>query len=734
VPAGAADLAAAELEQFGAADVKASRGGVGCVGSLEHAYRACLWSRVANRVLLAVAEFPAPTPEALYDGARAIDWSQHLGADGTLAVDCTTSRSAITHTQFAALKVKDAIVDRFRAETGVRPSVDVAAPDVQVNVRIDRDTATVSLDLSGESLHRRGYRGPQGAAPLKENLAAAILLRAGWPALVAAAAADGAPLGFVDPMCGSGTLLVEAALIAADAAPGFGREYFGFLRWRGHDAALWQRLLDEAAARRAAARMEHVVIRGYDRDAGAVRAALANVAAAGFAKDIHVERRELGDLPEAAAPRGLVATNPPYGERLGEQRELASVYAELGRALKEKHVGWQAAVLTGNPPLGRELGLKAKRTHTLFNGPIECRLLRFDVEPKHFETKREPGALPAFDDEAARARPGAAMFGNRLRKNLKALGGWARGAGVACFRVYDADMPEYAFSIDLYQDAVAPPEVHAGRWAYVQEYAPPATVDAAKARARREEAFATIPAVLGIPRDRVHLRVRRKQKAGSQYEKLAERGEFRTVAEGGLKLLVNFTDYLDTGLFLDHRPTRARIGELAKGKRFLNLFAYTCTASVFAAAGGAVATTSVDLSHTYLDWARRNFEANGFRDSSRHKLLQEDVVEWLEAPTRERYDLIFLDPPTLSRSKRMHGELDVQRDHVKLIWSTLRRLAPGGLLIFSTNFRKFKLDAPALAELDVRDVSDATIPKDFARDRKIHQCFEIRVRSSAAAG
>jgi 23S rRNA (guanine2445-N2)-methyltransferase / 23S rRNA (guanine2069-N7)-methyltransferase len=288
-------------------------------------------------------------------------------------------------------------------------------------------------------------------------------------------------------------------------------------------------------------------------------------------------------------------------------------------------------------------------------------------------------------------------------------------------------MPEYAFSIDLYQAEVAPSADDPKRWVYLQEYAPPETIDAAKARARREEAFAVIPDVLGVPRERVHLRVRRKQKRGSQYEKLAARGEFHTVGEGGLRLLVNFTDYLDTGLFLDQRPTRARIRELAKGKRFLNLFAYTCTATVFAAAGGAVATTSVDLSRTYLDWARRNLELNGFRDSSRHRLLQEDVVEWLARPTRERYDLIFLDPPTLSRSKRMAGELDVQRDHVRLIHGTLARLAPGGLLLFSTNFRKFRLDAQALSALDVRDVTAATIPKDFARDAKIHHCYEIRL-------
>jgi 23S rRNA (guanine2445-N2)-methyltransferase / 23S rRNA (guanine2069-N7)-methyltransferase len=424
--------------------------------------------------------------------------------------------------------------------------------------------------------------------------------------------------------------------------------------------------------------------------------------------------------------------NPPYGERLGDLRELAPLYAQLGDALKVHFNGWVAAVLTGNPPLGLELGLKAKRTHTLFNGPIECRLLRFDVGLQHFATKRAPGELPAFDAESARARPGAEMFANRLRKNVKTLGAWAKRDEVACYRVYDADMPEYAFSIDLYQAHVAPNADDGRRWLYLQEYAPPATVDPAKARARREEAYSVIPEVLGIPRERVHLRVRRKQKGGSQYEKLAERGEFHTVGEGGLQLLVNFTDYLDTGLFLDHRPTRARIRELAKGKRFLNLFAYTCTATVFAAAGGAVATTSVDLSRTYLDWAKRNLELNGLRDSSRHKLLQEDVVDWLAQPVRERYDLIFLDPPTLSRSKRMAGELDVQRDHVQMIHGALARLSPGGLLIFSTNYRKFRLDSAALGAFDIRDVTTATIPKDFARDAKIHQCYEIRLSSADA--
>jgi 23S rRNA (guanine2445-N2)-methyltransferase / 23S rRNA (guanine2069-N7)-methyltransferase len=727
-PAGTADLAAEELAACGITELKVERGGVACSGSLEQAYRACLWSRVANRVLLELAKFPAPTPEALYDGARAVDWREHLGVDGTLAVDATSTRSAITHTQFAALKTKDAIVDQFRERTGARPSVDVESPDVRVNLHLDRDVATLAVDLSGDSLHRRGYRGAQGAAPLKENLAAAVLLRAGWQKLASSSAAGDGDIGFVDPMCGSGSLAIEAALIAGDVAPGLLRNEFGFLRWLGHDEAFWQRLLTEAAERRAAASLERFAFRAYDRDAAAVRATLENAARAGLKKHVRAERRELEDLPAAPAPRGLVAVNPPYGERLGDAEALREVYALLGAKLKTGYVGWQAAVLTGNPPLGLELRLKAKRTHTMYNGPIECRLLRFEIEPKHFVEKRVRGALPAVD-AAARARPGAEMFANRLRKNVAALGPWARNEGIACYRVYDADMPEYAFSIDIYAPSV---EAGAPRFAYVQEYAPPKTVDAAKARARRDEAFSVLPEVLDVPRQRVHVRTRRRQKRGAQYEKLAERGEFEVAQEGGLEFLVNFTDYLDTGLFLDHRPTRARIRELAAGKTFLNLFAYTATATVFAAAGGARATTSVDLSRTYLDWAQRNLERNGFGDGKRHRLLQADVLAWLEERERERYDLIFLDPPTLSRSKRMAKELDVQRDHVELIRSTLLKLAPNGLLIFSTNFRKFRLDEAGLAGLAVSDVTPATIPKDFARNPRIHRCFEIRVPQGAA--
>ena len=718
---GTSDLVATELAAFGATDITTSAGGVAFAGTLGTAYRACLWSRVAQRVLLPVASFPAATPDALYAGVSAIDWPSHLGVDDTFVVDFTSSRSAITHTQFGAQRTKDAIVDGFRAATGRRPSVDTRNPRLRINVHLDRDVASVAIDLAGESLHRRGYRERQGLAPMRETLAAAVLLRSGWPEIAAAGGA------FVDPMCGSGTLPIEAALIAGDVAPGLLRARFGFEGWRGHDAPLWQALRDEAHARRLAAAAAPLRLFGYDRDPLAVRAAAGNAARAGVAEQVRFAVVEITRLPDAPAAAGLVAVNPPYGERLGDVAALESTYTELGRRLREGYRGWEAAVFTGNPPLGRKLGIAARRTHRMMNGPIECRLLRLRIVPEAFDLPREPGTLPVFDREAARARPGAAMFANRLRKNLANLAAWARRERVSCYRVYDADMPEYAFAIDLYQSAPQGGE----RWLYVQEYAPPVTVARERARARRQEVLVMLPEVFELPEDRIHLRVRRPQKGTAQYEKLDERREFHVVEEAGLKFEVNFTDYLDTGLFLDHRLTRQRLARLAAGRRFLNLFCYTASASVHAAAGGAASTLSLDLSRTYLEWARRNLTLNGF-DAARHELRQVDCLGWLAEDDGARFDLVFLDPPTFSNSKRMTDEFDVGRDQGRLVELAMRRLAPDGLLVFSTNFRRFQLDESLRTRYAVTDISAATIPKDFARDPKIHRCFEIRERAAAA--
>jgi 23S rRNA (guanine2445-N2)-methyltransferase / 23S rRNA (guanine2069-N7)-methyltransferase len=367
---GMEELLLGELQGLGASRIEQKKGGVAFCGSLEIGYRACLWSRVASRVLLPLASFPAPDPDRLYGGVRKIHWTDHLTAQNTLAVDFKSSHSQITHTHFGALKVKDAIVDQFRSVQGIRPSVNPVRPDVRIHVYLHQDIATISLDLSGDSLHRRGYREEGSKAPLKENLAAAILKLAGWPA-----SEDSA---FLDPMCGSGTLAIEAAYMAANKAPGVGRDYFGFLGWQGHVPALWKRLIQEAEEVEIRDKKKLPKIVGYDEDFRTVRTALGNIEKAGFHGKIHIEKRSLSAC-ERIAGQGILVTNPPYGERLGEVESLKPLYKELGDTFKRKFKGWQGYVFTGSPDLAKTIGLKASRRFVLYNGPIECRLLKFEM-------------------------------------------------------------------------------------------------------------------------------------------------------------------------------------------------------------------------------------------------------------------------------------------------------------------------------------------------------------------
>jgi 23S rRNA (guanine2445-N2)-methyltransferase / 23S rRNA (guanine2069-N7)-methyltransferase len=715
-PRGFADLLARELAACGALQPRERSTGVAFAGTLESAYRACLWSRLANRVFLELAHFEARDADEFHAAVRGIDWATHLGPATTLACDFSGRHPAITHTHFGALKLKDGIVDALRLATGTRPDVALERPGVRVHAHARGIDITVSIDLSGDSLHRRGYRGAAGEAPLKENVAAGVLLRCGWPEL----AAQGAE--FLDPMCGSGTLCIEAALIAADRAPGLRRDYFGFLAWRGHDAALWARVRAEAEARASAGEAAQVTVRGTDRDPTAIRSARDNAARAGVGGLVRADTGVLADAAPLAARDpdrpGLLCTNPPYGLRMEGGEGARALHRELGAVLRERFQGWNAAVLTGAPELGMELGLRAHRTHSVWNGAIECRLLRIKVTA---DSAREPGTLGKGMARLADT-PGAGMFANRLGKNLKRLRGWAEREGVSCYRLYDADMPEYAFAIDVYR-AIEPDE----SWLYVQEYAAPAEIEPEAVRRRRGEVLATLPRATGVAPERIRVRTRRRTRRGEQYDKVDEQAHCHVVTEGGLRFRVNFEDYLDTGLFLDQRMTRARLREAARGKHFLNLFAYTGSATVYAAAGGAASTTSVDLSRTYLEWAQRNLALNGLAGAA-HTWVQADCREWLtDAALRSaRFDLVFLDPPTFSNSKRMEDVLDIERDHPELIDACARLLAPAGLLVFSTNAQRFRLQANLLERYQIRDVSAATLPKDFERNPRIHRSFEVR--------
>ncbi|MBP6058215.1 MAG: bifunctional 23S rRNA (guanine(2069)-N(7))-methyltransferase RlmK/23S rRNA (guanine(2445)-N(2))-methyltransferase RlmL [Nitrosomonas sp.] len=713
-------ILANEIQALGGKNVQQKMAGVAFQGDLAMAYTACLWLRTASRVLLLLSSFEVKSQQDLYDGIQCIDWSEHLNTNDSLAVSFSSKNNpAINNTHFGALKVKDAIVDQMRAKFGSRPNVDTERPSIRVNVYLHNDTAQLSLDLSGESSHKRGYREVSIAAPIKENLAAAILLRADWPEI----AKQGGSL--LDPMCGSGTLLVEGALIAGDIAPGLQRDYFGFLGWKQHNPALWQSILGEAQQRCEIGLNKLPAIVGFDQDRHTVTAALQHIENAGLQSRIHIEKR---DITDAAAKeswhKGLIVCNPPYGERLGDEEQAALLYRQFGEVLKQRFAGWQAAIIIGNPELGFKLGIRSHKPITLFNGALECKLLRLTIEEKAFFEPKAKSQQERIEHISRRAQAGqldsqAEMFANRLRKNLKKLTKWAKQNQVHCYRLYDADLPEYAVAVDVYNGEQT--------WVNVQEYESPKTIDPVKANQRLAGVMGEIPKVLEIPAEQVFLKIRRKQKSTDQYEKQGNSRHFHVVEEGGCKFWVNFEDYLDTGLFLDHRPLRLLIQQQAKDKRFLNLFAYTGSATVHAAIGGAASSVTVDMSNTYVDWARRNFVLNGIRGD--HQLVRANCLQWLveqaDAKQKPQFDLIFLDPPTFSNSKKMDEVFDIQKDHVPLIRNAATLLAPGGTLYFSTNSRRFKMDQEALTDLTIEDISRKMIPEDFARDAKIHYCWRI---------
>ncbi|HEY2396135.1 MAG TPA: bifunctional 23S rRNA (guanine(2069)-N(7))-methyltransferase RlmK/23S rRNA (guanine(2445)-N(2))-methyltransferase RlmL [Rudaea sp.] len=700
-PKGLEYLLVDELKALGATDVREALAGVHFRGGLEAGYTACLWSRLASRVLMPLTEFAVDDADALYAGVQSIAWNEHLDLDSSFAVDAVGSSEGLTHSQYAALRVKDAIVDQFRERSGERPSIDTGQPALRVNLVLRRGRAIVGIDLSGAPLHQRGYRRGKGIAPLKENLAAAMLLRAGWPAVYASGG------GLVDPLCGSGTLLIEAALMAADVAPGLRRDYFGFLGWRGHDAALWKTLHD-AAQLRATAGLQSLepVFFGFDQDPAVLNEAKHNAQYALLSGFIHYGRQSLEHLhrPHELTQPGLVISNPPYGERM-RSAGVAALYRLLGAKLKAEFPGWRACVITSDEELGRAIGLRADKKYKLFNGALECVLLLFDIAP----ADAAPMPPKPLSD-------GAQMLKNRIEKNFRHLRKRAEREGIDCWRVYAADLPEYASAIDIYRTIAGDVYLH------VQEYQAPASIDENLARARLRETVRVAGEALGVPRERVALKTRQRGKGGEKYGRLDQRSEFLEVGESGLAFYVNLWDYLDTGLFLDHRPLRARVREISRDKRFLNLFCYTGSVSVHAAAGGAAETTSVDLSQTYLDWAASNLERNGFGDE-RNKLVRADAIEFLQSRSA-MYDLIFVDPPTFSNSKRA-DDFDVQRDHVRLLELCGERLLPGGTIMFSNNFRRFKLDRERLDGFVIRDTSAQSIPFDFERNSRIHQCFEL---------
>ena len=730
-----------ELTSFGIASEIKSTGRLSVSGSLRDLYTICLWSRVASRVLMLIkrkninAEYDVA--EQLYGLAKSINWTEQFTLEQTFAIRLSVDKRVAVSQQFAMLRIKDAIADNFNEVYDSRPNVDSKNPDFSIFATVNDKQAELYLDLSGTSLHRRGYRVAMTDAPLKENLAAALLYSAGWHKKNAD---DDAPFynALIDPMCGSGTFIIEALLMHCDYAVGIDKaaNQFGFYQWQHHDKTLWLSMVDDAQTRfreALAIACEQPdtlpLILGFDADSGAILATEKNLIAAGLQELLpllDIELRPLDQLSSALRPmvkdnrlsNPLIITNPPYGERLGDEDMIKPLYQSIGLILQDSFAGSDInpmlGILAANVEQVDILPIKDPKTLRCHNGAITVyfrygQLIAGQVG--HLISQFEKREIVSEEGQD---------FINRLQKNLGRLKKQAGKEKVSNLRVYNADLPDFKVAIDLYGDYV-----------HVQEYAPPKTIPPETAKKRFNLALMGIREVFGINREQIFIKTRARQSGNDQYSKQGnteKRGKFYVAREDDAYFYVNFTDYLDTGLFIDHRNMRARIKANSRHKSVLNLFAYTCTASVHAALAGAKKVTSVDLSQNYLDWGKQNFALNGLNvNGNKYQFVAADIFEWIKDNT-EQFDIIFIDPPTFSNSKKFQGTFDVQRDHTALINRAMNRLTADGVLYFSNNFTRFELDEQLMQRYDVIDITPQTIGFDFNVKKPIHQSFEIRHR------
>ncbi len=700
-PKGVETLIEQEFSALSMVTHKVAVGGVYCHASFDEIYRFCLYTRFANRVIWVMEQIQAASRDDLYHKLKNISFSGCFASTKTFAVEFRGTNRFIKNTNYGALLVKDAIADHFVEVAGRRPDVDVKSPDVKVWVQVKRQFTNVGIDLVGRSLHRRGYRLDGAKAPLKENLAAALAVRAGVD--------DEDTRSLIDPMCGSGTLLVESVLIKLNIAANLTDEKWVLQNLNNYKGDTFMALRAEAALhKQQVLQKTRVLAYGFDEDQRAINDAKANARRAGVADFIIFKHRSLKDftLPDGVKD-GLLLTNPPYGERLGEKQSLYPLYQQLGALCRENCQGFDVAVLSSDKDLTKALGLQKDKVYQFYNGPIPATWTLYRIH------QRDHDAESASCKPDERFNLGVEMVKNRLLKNQKRLQKWVKREQIEAYRLYDADMPEYAFAVDYY----------AGFY-HVSEYKAPKQIDEFSVNLRRQQFLKALKLSFNLSGNKVIVKQRQQQKGNEQYEKMDQMNHFFPVREGQVKALVNLYDYLDTGLFLDHRPVRRFIEQQAKGKRFLNLFAYTSVATLHAAKGGAASSVSVDMSKTYQHWSLRNFKTNGL-DIKNHRLINDNCLSFVK-DCQETFDLIFLDPPSFSNSKKMMDTFDVQRDHEQLIKETMALLNVSGTLIFSNNRRGFKLSEDILKNYDVKNYHRESLDPDFIKRENIHNCWLIK--------
>ncbi len=705
--------------------------------------RANLWLRAAGRVLLRVGTFEATDFGQLFDQTYALPWERWLGPDAAFPVNGRSIKSHLSSVPACQKIVKKAIVEKLKAAHHAE-GLPETGPTYTIEVAILNDQVTLTIDTSGSGLHKRGYRTLTGKAPLRETLAAALILISRWQ--------PERPL--IDPFCGSGTIPIEAAMIAQNIAPGLARS-FAADSWPTLDgdaaaAPLWANSREEARDLDRPDVSPHII--GTDSDETALSLARYHAKRAGLEEQVHFQNRPFAEL-SSKRQYGSVICNPPYGERMSDRAEVDALYRSMPLVLRRLKT-WSHFILATHSDFERIVGRKADRRRKLYNGPIECTYYQFfgpkpprprtpsdmpvetepvETEPVETEpdtepelrvepTKRRPApAEQAFGGLSEKALEQAELFRSRLTKRARHLRRWPTKHGITCYRLYERDIPEIPLVVDRYEDRL-----------YIAEFERPHDRSPSEHADWLDLMQRTAGEVMDVHPANIFMKYRERQRGTSQYERRGSAGPAFTVNEGGLKFLVNLSDYIDTGLFLDHRITRGMVRDLAKDKQFLNLFGYTGSFSVYAAAGGARSTVTVDLSNTHIEWAEKNMALNGFSGEA-HRLVRDDALSFLASEARAHagkrpFDLAVVDPPTYSRSKRTRQDWDVQRDHVELLNRLIRLMSPGGIIFFSTNFRRFKLAEGELHGVTVREISRQTVPADF-RNRRIHRCWRMGVRS-----
>lgn len=731
-------IVARELEALGYSAKIIQAGRILFEGDETAVCRANLWLRTAERVLVRVGDFEALDFGTLFDATYALPWEEWIAADDEFPVSGRSIRSQFSSVPACQKIVKKAIVEKLRAAHRVE-QLPETGPKRSIEVALLNNQATLTIDTTGPGLHKRGYRTLVGQAPLKETLAAAMVLLSYWR--------PERPL--VDPFCGSGTIPIEAALIGRNLAPGL-RRSFAAETWPRIAATLWEAARQEARDRALPELPQRIV--GTDVDEAALRLARIHAEQAGVSEQVHFQRRDFREL-SSKGEHGCLICNPPYGARMGQRPEVEALYRTMPDVFR-RFKTWSFYVLTAYPGFERLVGQPASRRRKLYNGPIECTYYQFygpkpgkrsetssedrataaesaatpepaltgiDLPPAEAESPqcgpqpsiKPPPHGPAFGGLSAKALEQAELFRRRLEKRIHHLRRWPTKQGITCYRLYDRDIPEVPLVVDRYEDYL-----HMAEFERPHERTPAEHADWLDLMQR------TAGEICAVPRKNVFLKRRQREQGDSQYERLGTQPTVATVGEGGLRFEVNLSDYLDVGLFLDQRITRAMVRGLAAGKRFLNLFAYTGSFTVYAAAGGAVSTTSVDMSNTYLEWAQRNMTLNGFRGAE-HQFRQGDAMQFLQSQGHSpSFDFAMLAPPTFSSGKSLDESWDLQRDHAALLNRVLELLTPGGTIFFSTNSRRFKLAEAEIRGAMPREISKQTVPPDF-RNTRIHRCWRL---------